>query len=93
MSEKTTKNRIITVRITDEEYETLRATTQFKGYRNVSELARAAMHTVAGEQLAPHQVCRTPHRQAAEHLATLCRDLDQLVRVHMSVSPDWKRSE
>ncbi len=80
MPEKVPKSRVITVRVSDEEYENLRAATWSKGYRNVSELARAGMHSVVGEQLAPHQVLAMRVDEHAARIAAIARDLERLIR-------------
>ena len=74
-----TRNRIITIRLSNDEYESLRAATQSRGYRNVSELARAAMHSVAGEILAPHQVLARRVDENSIRIAELARDVAQLL--------------
>jgi Arc/MetJ-type ribon-helix-helix transcriptional regulator len=74
-----TRNRIITVRLSDDEYESLRAATQSRGYRNVSELARAAMHSVAGDILAPHQLLARRVDEHSTRIAELSRDVARLL--------------
>lgn len=77
------RNRIITIRVSDEEYETLRAATQSRGYRNVSELARAAMQTITGEQLAPHQALARRVDDHSARIAALTHDLHRLLATVM----------
>ncbi len=78
MSKKSTKNRVITIRVSDEEHQEFLAATQSKGYRSVSELARAAMHTIAGEQLAPHQLLARRIDEQFSRLAALSCELERL---------------
>lgn len=81
MPEKPLKNRIITVRLTDEEYEKLLEVISSRGYRNVSELARAGMHSlVGGEQFAPDQVLASRVDEHSARLAAISRELERYRR-------------
>jgi Arc/MetJ-type ribon-helix-helix transcriptional regulator len=73
-----TRNRVITIRVSDDEYTRLRAATELRGYKNVSELARAAMESVADEQLAPHQALARRVDEHATRIAALARSLERL---------------
>jgi len=75
------RKRIITIRLSDEEYEKLRVATTSRGYGNLSELARAAMHSVAGDQLAPHEVLARRVDEHSLRIAALSRDMDWLLSV------------
>ena len=59
---------MITVRVSEDEFENLRSVTRSLGYRTVSDLARAAMNSVAGE---------APPRDA---LASRLENLDERVQ-------------
>jgi Arc/MetJ-type ribon-helix-helix transcriptional regulator len=78
MPEKPPKTRIITVRLSNEEYESLRAATASKGYRTVSELARAGMHKVADDQLPPHQILARRVDEHSARIAALALELERL---------------
>ena len=72
------RNRIITIRLSDEEYETLRVTALSRGYGNFSELARAAMHSVASDQLPPHEILARRVDEHSVRLAALSREVERL---------------
>jgi hypothetical protein len=46
---QTRKNRIISLRLSEEEYESLKTIYEARGVRSLSEFARDAMHRVVGE--------------------------------------------
>ncbi len=69
---------MITVRVSAEEYNSLRAMTAIKGYRNVSELARAALQSIITDDLAPHALLAMRVNEYATRLAELTRKVERL---------------
>lgn len=88
--EKANKSRIITIRVSEEEYDNLRVATKCKGYRSVSEFARAAIQTVAGDQVAPHQALA---RLVDEHSSSLAVLSLKLERFMTSARQVWAKSK
>jgi hypothetical protein len=83
------RNRVITIRVSDEEYETLRIATLSRGYGNLSELARAAIQSISSDQAAPHEVLARRVNEHSVRIAALSRDMDRL----LSISTNKKLSE
>ena len=72
------RKRIITIRLSDQEYEALRVSTVSRGYGNLSELARAAMHSVALDELAPHEILARRVDEHSRHIEALSREVERL---------------
>lgn len=73
-----TKNRIVTVRVSEDEFESLRTATSSLGYRSVSDLARAAMHRIIGNNLPPEDVLATRFETFDARLDRLGREVERL---------------
>lgn len=70
---------MISVRVSAEEYETLKAMYEARGIRSVSELARDAMHRFLNTSPAPeHAACENQIRTLDARLNTLQGEIKQL---------------
>ena len=68
---------MITLRVSAEEYEAVRVVSKAKGYRSISELARAAIHTLI-EDKAPHEILALRINEHASQLSALTREVQRL---------------
>jgi hypothetical protein len=73
-----TKSRMITVRVSEEEFESLRTITHSMGYRSLSDLARAAMHSVIGDKLPPETAIATRLETFDARITRLGREIERL---------------
>jgi len=72
------KNRMITVRVSEDEFESLRTITRSMGYRSLSDLARAAMHSVIGNNLSSEDVLTTRLETFDARITRLGREIERL---------------
>jgi hypothetical protein len=75
------KTRMVTVRLSDEEYQAVRTVTAARGYRSVSDLARAALQSlIAAPPVAPLDSVTSRLDEHASMIADLTREIERLHR-------------
>ncbi len=75
------KSRMISLRLSNEEYESLRSLYRVHGSRSVSEFARNAMQKVIGESRSPSGNIEGRLQELDEKMTTLDQEVSRLVRL------------
>ncbi len=73
------KSRMISLRLSDEEYESLRSLYRMHGSRSVSEFARNAMQKVIGESISPAGTLETRIVELDHKMSSLDHEVARLV--------------
>jgi hypothetical protein len=75
------KSRMISLRLSNEEYESLRSLYRIHGSRSVSEFARNAMQKVIAETASPSQSLETRLNDLDLKMSSLDQEVARLVRL------------
>jgi hypothetical protein len=88
------KSRMISLRLSNEEYEALRSLYRVHGSRSVSEFARTAMQKVITETVTPQQSLDSRLNELDSKMSSLDQEVARLVRlVESRMTPSTRAAD